>query len=108
MSHGIKRIALATAIAFAFVIAPISAHPSIVKGTVAAVGPKKVQVKTGAEKQGETPAWYAVDAKTKIYRDTTVVSFEDAKIQNGERIVVTVDHEADGAVRTTEIRLAAK
>lgn len=108
MSHGIKKIALATAVALAFVIAPLSAHPSIVKGTVAAVGAKKVQVKTGAEKQGETPAWYAVDAKTKIYRDKSVVTFDDAQIQSGERIVVTVDHDADGTMRTTEIRLAAR
>lgn len=101
---------VSAAVVFTVLLATASvlAHPMLVRGTVAAVEARRVQVKTGAEKSGEKPAWFAVDAKTKIYRDKTVVSFEDAKIQTGERIVVNVDHDADGTMHTTEIRLAAR
>jgi len=100
---GLSALALVVALA-----APVLAHPMLIKGTVAAVGNKRVQVKTGAEKKDEAPAWYAVDAKTKIFRDKTTVTFENAHIQTGERIVLNVDHDADGTMHTDEIHLAAR
>ena len=86
----------------------LMAHEMTIKGTVAAVDKTKIQVKTGEEKKGETPAWYAIDAKTKIMRDKNVVAFDAAGISVGERVVVNVDHQADGKMKTLEIRLAAK
>lgn len=87
---------------------PAAAHEITVKGTVAKVERARIQVKTGEEKQGQTPAWYPIDAKTKIQRDKTAVSFDEAKIKTDERVVLIVDHEADGKMKTLEIRLAAK
>jgi hypothetical protein len=82
----------------------IAAHEMTLKGTVAAVEARRIQIKTGEEKQGESPDWFAVDAKTKILRGQTRVTFQAAKIQVGERIVATVDHDV---ARAIEIRLAA-
>ena len=84
------------------------AHEMTVKGTVAGVEPAKIQIKTGEEKKGVSPAWYPLNAKTKIMRDKTVVTFAQAKIVVGERAVLTVDHAANGTMTTLEVRLAAK
>jgi len=84
------------------------AHPMTVKGTVAAIEPKRIQVKTGEEKKGESPEWVVIGAKTKIMRNKTVVTFEQAKIKVGERVVVNADHGADGIMTAVEIRLAAQ
>src|SRR5262245_17829695 len=84
------------------------AHEMTIKGTVAAVERTRIQVKTGEEKKGQTPGWYAIDAKTKISRDKTVLSFDEAKIKVGERVVLTIDHEGNGTMKTLEIRLAAR
>jgi hypothetical protein len=86
----------------------VLAHQMTVKGTVAATEPKRIQVKTGEEKKGESPEWVVVDAKTKILRDKTVVTLEQAKIKIGERVVVVADHGADGVMKALEIRLAAQ
>jgi hypothetical protein len=85
----------------------LGAHTMTLKGTVAAVEPKRIQIKTGEEKKGEAPEWSVIDAKTKIYRDKTVVTFEAAKITVGEKAVVVVDHDAN-KMTATEIHLAAK
>ena len=52
------------------------------------------------------PAWYPIDAKTRIMRGKMVVTFEQAKIVVGERVVAIVDHESDSKMRTLEIRLS--
>ena len=83
------------------------AHEMTIKGAVAAAEAKRIQVKTGEEKKNESPEWYAIDAKTKIMRDKTKVTFEEAKIKAGERVVVLVNHDADGKMMALEIRLAA-
>jgi hypothetical protein len=89
--------------------AVLMAHEMTIKGTVAAIDKSRIQIKTGEERKGESPAWFAIDAKTKIVRgDKTVTSIDDAKISVGERIVVNVDHQADGKMKTLEVRLAAK
>jgi hypothetical protein len=89
-------------------LAIVSAHEMTVKGTVAGIEAKRIQVKTGEEKTGEAAAWYAIDAKTKIIRDKTTVTPEDAKVKAGERVVVIVNHDANGKMTALEIRLAAR
>jgi hypothetical protein len=84
------------------------AHQMTLKGTVAAVEPNRIQVKTGEEKKGVAPEWCAIDDKTKIFRDKTVVTFEAAKIVVNEKVVVLSDHGADNKMTALEIHLAAK
>jgi len=84
------------------------AHEMTVKGTVAAIEGTRIQVKTGEEKKGEQPAWYLIDAKTKIMRGKAGVTLTDAKIKTDERVVVLVNHEASGKMTAIEIRLAAQ
>jgi hypothetical protein len=86
----------------------VFAHPMTLKGVVAAVEPTRIQVKTGDEKKGEAPEWCAIDAKTKIYRDKTVVTFEAAKIIVNEKVVVLTDHGSDNKMTAVEIHLATK
>jgi hypothetical protein len=108
MSILVKRSAV---IALAMVVISASsvfAHEMTVKGTVAAVDAKRLQVKTGEEKTGQPAGWYSIDAKTKIVRDKTSVTLEQAKIKVGEKVVVIVDHESNTVMKALEIRLAAK
>jgi hypothetical protein len=85
----------------------VLAHPMMVKGTVAAVEPSRIQVKTGEEKKGETPAWILINNKTKILRDKAEVTYDQAKIKIDERVVVNADHDAKGVMTAMEIHLAA-
>ena len=107
VSVHVKHIVTVALVLIALTGTALLAHPMTVKGTVAAIEPKRIQVKTGEEKKGESPEWVAIDAKTKIMRDKTVVTFEQAKIKAGERVVVNADHGADGIMKAVEIRLAA-
>jgi hypothetical protein len=102
------RFVTVCTLAFAVLVAPVAAHPMTIKGTVAAIEKTRIQVKTGDEKKGDKPEWSAIDAKTKIVRDNKAVSFEDAHIKVGERVVLLVDHNDKGVMTTTEIRLAAQ
>ncbi len=88
--------------------ARLFAHEITVKGTVAAVEAKRLQVRTGEEKKNEGPGWYDIDARTKIVRDKTTVTLEQARIKVGERVVVLVDHQTNGVMKALEIRLAAQ
>ena len=100
-----------TAIALALVLAMaarIAAHEMTVKGTVAGIETARIQVKTGGEKPGTSPAWYPIDAKTKIKRGDKTVTLADAHITVDERVVLILDHPDKGPVKTTEIRLAAR
>jgi hypothetical protein len=108
MSAQVKRAAIA-AFAIAVILAPnLLAHEITVKGTVAAVDAKRLQVKTGQEKKDEAPGSYIIDAKTKIMRDKTAVTFGQARIKVGERVVVIVNHDTNGVMTALEIRLAAQ
>ena len=86
----------------------VSAHEMTVKGTVAAIERTRIQVKTGAEKAGEAPAWYPIDKDTKIKRGKETVKPEEAKIATEERVVLIVDHPTRGPMKTKEIRLAGQ
>jgi hypothetical protein len=84
----------------------VSAHEITVKGTVAAIERVRIQVKTGDEKKGQSPEWYQIDAKTKVMRGSKVVAVDEARIAVGEKVVLLVDHDAKGVMKTLEIRLA--
>ena len=59
MSTQVKRAAI-VALAVAIILAPrLFAHEITVKGTVAAVEAKRLQVSTGQEKKNEAAGWYA-------------------------------------------------
>jgi hypothetical protein len=91
----------------AVLLAPtLSAHEIIVRGTVAAIEKTRIQIKTGEEKNGQAPAWYPIDAATRIKRGETIVTFEQARIKVDERVVAIVDHPDKGPMKTKEIRLA--
>lgn len=95
-------------LAVALFAAPAFAHPMTLKGTVVGVEKTRIQVKTGEEKAGAKPEWSVIDAKTKIMRDKTTVTFDQAQIKVGELVAVVVDHNDKGVMTATEIHLAAK
>lgn len=104
----IRTFAALIALSLLVGLSSVSAHEMTIKGTVAAVEPTRVQIKTGEEKQGVSPAWYVLDAKTKILRGKEEVTVAAAKITVGERAVAIVDHDAQGTMKTLELRLAAR
>jgi hypothetical protein len=85
-----------------------AAHEMVVKGIVSAIEPARIQVKTGQEKSGVEPAWYPIDAATKIKRGDKTLSLAEARIAVDERVVLIVDHPDKGPMKTKEIRLAAR
>jgi hypothetical protein len=86
----------------------LRAHEVTYMGTVLAVEPTKVQVKTvDSTTKKEDTVWFLVDRNTKVKRGDTLVKFADAKIAKGERIAVTINHDAATKNLATEIRLAA-
>ena len=108
MATPLKKIGIIATALVALIGTAVVAHPMTFKGTVAAVESKRIQIKTGEEKKGESPEWFEINAKTKIVRGKTTLTFDKAKIAVGERAVVSVDHGADGVMRAVEIRLAAQ
>jgi len=103
-----RQVALAIVVSVVTVHVVALAHELTVRGTVAAIETTRVQIKTGEEKAGQPPAWYPIDAKTKIKRGTKTVTFAEAKIVIDERVVAIVDHPTKGPMTTKEIRLAAQ
>lgn len=105
------RFAVATlVIASVFLVGgALSAHPMTYQGTVVAVQPTKVQVKTVDEHtKKEESIWFVVDKSTKVLRGDKALSYADAKIEVKERIVVIVDMDAKTKNFAEEIRLAAR
>jgi hypothetical protein len=91
---------------FAIASAP-SAHPMTYLGTVLAVQPTRVQVRTVDETtKKEATVWFVMDKDTKIKRGEAIVSVADAKIMKGERIAIIVDMDAPTKMLAGEIRLA--
>ena len=90
------------------VSAALLAHEVTYMGSVLAVEATKVQVKTVDDKtKKEDTVWFLVDKNTKVKRGDSLVKFADAKIAKGERIAVTINHDAATKNLATEIRLAA-
>jgi hypothetical protein len=89
--------------------AVIHAHPMMYQGTVLAVEPTRVQVRiVDVKNKGEDRSWFAVGKNTKVKRGEKNMSYAEAKIAAGERIVVIVDMDAETKNLAEEIRLAAK
>lgn len=85
------------------------AHDVLYQGTVLAVESTKVYVKTVEEKsKKEENIWFTVTRETKVKRGEKPVAYADAKIADGERIVVVVNHDAKVQNVATELRLAAR
>ncbi len=96
---------IASAVIVALATVTISAHLITSKGTVTAVEKEAVKVAVmDPETKKITPRTFLVDEETKVLRDDKLVKFADAKIQKGENITVTVDHDLDEDLAQT-IRL---
>ena len=104
----LSRIAL-VAVLLLSVADVLSAHEVTYQGTVLAVEPTRLQVKTiDATSKKEQDVWFAVNKATKVKRGNKAVSYADALITKDERVVVIVDHDAETKMLATEIRLAVK
>lgn len=106
LSRPTLRRVLGAAVLAALLGAELFAHEIIVRGTVAAIEKTRIQIKTGEEKKDQAPAWYPMDATTRIKRGDTIVTFEQARIKVDERVVAIIDHPDKGPMKTKEIRLA--
>ena len=85
------------------------AHDVLYPGTVLAVEPEKLLVKTvDPETRTELHLWFAVSRDTRVMRGDRIVTYADATIVTDERIVVVVSHDAKVKNVATELRLAAK
>lgn len=76
--------------------ASVLAHEETHKGTVIALEKAGVRVDVVDPKTKKVAARsFEIDAETKILRGDTVLTLAAAKIQKGEAIAVTVDHDVD-------------
>jgi len=89
----------------------LAAHEITFKGTVVSVEPGKivkVKVNVVDPKTKKTTAMvFELDDETKILRGDVVVKIADAKIEKGEQISVTVDHDTS-ETEANVVRLPAK
>ena len=86
---------------------PLFAHEETHKGTVIALEKAGVRVDVVDPKTKKTAARsFDIDAETKILRGDTLLTLATAKIQKGEAIAVTVDHDLDEQLALV-IRLGA-
>lgn len=96
---------VACAVIVALATVTLSAHLITSKGKVTAVEKEAVKVDVmDPETKKVTPRTFIVDEETKVLRDDKLVKFADAKIQKGENITITVDHDLDEDLAQT-IRL---
>ena len=74
----------------------LSAHMITSKGTVLSVEKDSVTVNVvDPETKKTTKHIFVVDDQTKVLRNDVQVKFANAKIQKGENITVTVNHDLD-------------
>ena len=96
---------IACAVIVALATVTLTAHLITSKGTVTAVEKESVKVDVvDPETKKVTKRTFIVDGETKVLRDDKLVKFADAKIQKGENITITVDHDLDEDLAQT-IRL---
>lgn len=96
---------VACAVIVALATVTLSAHLITSKGKVTAVEKEAVKVDVvDPETKKVTPRTFIVDEETKVLRDDKLVKFADARIQKGENITITVDHDLDEDLAQT-IRL---
>ena len=90
---------IAAAVGVAFIVlttVSVAAHNITFKGTALATDKTSVRVNVvDAKTKKVAPMVFIVDEETKVLRDDVVVTFANAKIQKGEPISVTVDHDLD-------------
>ena len=100
-----KTVAATVCCAIVALTVSLSAHLITSKGTVTAVEKEAVKVDVvDPETKKVTARKFIVDEETKVLRDDKLVKFADAKIQKGENITITVDHDLDEDLAQT-IRL---
>lgn len=88
--------AIVGAVVIAVATVSLAAHNVTFKGTALEADKAGVRVNVvDAKTKKITPMKFDVDAETKVLRDDVVVTFANAKIQKGEPISVTVDHDLD-------------
>lgn len=86
----------------------VRAHEVTSKGTVISAEPQAIKMMVVNEKTKKPePKTFDLDKETKIFRGTTAVTFEAARIQKGETVAVTVDHDTDETLALV-VRLEAK
>src|SRR5262245_22021254 len=86
----------------------LRAHEITYQGTVLAVEASRVEIKTVDENKKDVDLWCVVDRNTKGRRGEKNVTFAEAAIAKGERIVVTIDHDAKVKSLATLIRLPSR
>ncbi len=91
------RIAVVSLVLLSLMVAvPLFAHEETHKGTVIALEKAGVKVDVVDPKTKKIAARsFEIDAETKILRGDTLLTLATAKIQKGEAIAVTVDHDID-------------
>jgi hypothetical protein len=105
----ISRLAATVCVAFALAGVLVRAHPMTYQGTVIAVESTRVQVKTvDPMTKKEAAIWFVVTKDTKVKRGDKTVTYAEAKIAKDERIVITVDMDAETKNLAEEIRLGVK
>lgn len=69
-----------------------AAHPRTTKGTIVSAAPTRLTIRaTDAATKKSADLAFEIDAETRIYRGTKVVTFAEAAMQPGEPVSVTVD-----------------
>jgi hypothetical protein len=77
-------------------VAGASRHEVTYKGTVVSADDKKVTVTVvNAKTKKPENFGFSFDKETKVLRGDKVVTYAQARIQKGEKIAVTVDHDLD-------------
>lgn len=107
-----KKTVLFLAAAMAILVlaqGALLAHDMLTEGTVLTVAPAKLEITSPnkSTKKDETVA-FVIDKNTKVKRGDKILSFTDAKIEKGERIVVVVNTDAKTKMLATELRLQAR
>ena len=102
------RVSAVLCVAMAVLVASATLLAHEVRGTVVSVTPTAITV-SAIDETTKKPAQMTFDIgkQTKITRGTKVVSFADAKIQKGEKVEITIDHELDMHLAMT-IKLEVK
>ena len=88
--------AVVSCVIVALATVTLSAHLITFKGTV--LGVEKETIKINAvdpETKKAAEKTFFVDDETKVLRGDKVVKFAEARIQKGENITITVDHDLD-------------
>ena len=101
-------LALAAVLMLALSVRAMAFHEVTFKGTVASVTATAIKV-AGVDDKTKKPVTksFDMDKETKILRGDSKVTFAAAKIQAGEKVAVTIDHDVDETLAIT-VRLDAK